>query len=207
MSECAVECGGWTPLWFLFKETQSGVQLHSQFLSRAILDQIRASGFSRPHFCLELGNAPGRSIMQVREVMTRGVECVRPEDTVSTAASRMRELDVGSVPVCGDDDRLVGMLTDRDITVRATAGGADPSCTYVRDVMTPNIVYCFEDQNVNEAARMMKDNQIRRLVVLTRDKRMIGILSLGDLAVDTGNEQLAGRTLERISEPTGPQRT
>jgi len=144
--------------------------------------------------------------MQVREVMSRGVECVRPEDTVATAASRMKELDVGAMPVCGDDQRLVGMITDRDITVRATAGGKDPSGTYVRDAMTPDIVYCFEDQDVREAARMMKEHQIRRLVVLNRDKRLVGIVSLGDLAVDTGDEQMAGKALERISEPAQAHR-
>jgi CBS domain-containing protein len=139
--------------------------------------------------------------MRVNEVMTRGVECVRPTDDIASAAARMRDLDIGPLPVCGDDDRLVGMLTDRDITVRAVAEGRDPKKTRVSDVMTPNIIYCFEDQDITEAARLMKENQIRRLVVLSRDKRLVGIVSLGDLALDTGDDELAGATLEAVSEP------
>jgi CBS domain-containing protein len=116
----------------------------------------------------------------------------------------MRDMDIGPLPVCGDNDRLVGMLTDRDITVRAVAEGQDPRTAKVRDAMTPDIVYCFEDQDVSEAAQLMKDQQIRRLVVLNRDKRLVGIVSLGDLAVETGDERLAGNTLEAVSEPVRP---
>jgi CBS domain-containing protein len=144
--------------------------------------------------------------MQVKEVMTRGVECTRPSATLQEAARKMRELDVGPLPVCGDNDRLVGMLTDRDITVRAVAEGQDPKTARVQDILTPNILYVFEDQDVTEAARLMKENQIRRLVVLNRDKRLVGIVSLGDLAVDTGDEELAGSTLEAVSEPAAPRR-
>jgi CBS domain-containing protein len=117
----------------------------------------------------------------------------------------MRELDVGSLPVC-DNDRLVGMVTDRDITVRATAGARDPAATWVRDVMTPGIVYCFEDQDVREAARLMEEKQIRRVAVLNRDKRLVGIVSLGDLAAETRDEQLVGGTLGAVSEPGHPNR-
>ena len=143
--------------------------------------------------------------MQVKEVMSRGVECVRPNATLQEAAQRMRELNVGPLPVCGDDDRLMGMITDRDIAVRAVAEGLDPWTARVRDIMTPTIVYCFDDQDVNEAAQLMTENQIRRLVVLSREKRLVGILSLGDMAVETGDEQLAGHTLEAVSEPVGPR--
>jgi CBS domain-containing protein len=139
--------------------------------------------------------------MQVKEVMTQGVECAGPSDTIASAAERMRDLDVGSLPVCGDNDRLVGMITDRDITIRGTAGCCQPEATAVRELMTPNIVYCFEDQDINEAAELMKEKQIRRVVVLNREKRLVGIVSLGDVAVDTHDEQLAGSTLEAISEP------
>ena len=107
---------------------------------------------------------------------------------------------VGSLPVC-ENDRLVGMLTDRDIVVRAIADGCDTKTTTAREIMTPDIVYCFEDQDVQEAARLMEQNQIRRLVVLNRDKRLVGIVSLGDLAVETGDEHLTGKTLEKVSEP------
>jgi CBS domain-containing protein len=125
--------------------------------------------------------------MQVKELMTRGVECVLPGDNIAAAAQKMKDLDVGALPVCGDDGRLKGMITDRDITVRATAGCCDPGGTRVQDVMTPNIIYAFEDQGVSEASGLMKENQIRRLVVLNRDKRLVGIVSLGDLAVKTGD--------------------
>jgi CBS domain-containing protein len=144
--------------------------------------------------------------MRVSEVMTRGAECARPGDTITQAAERMKRLDVGALPVCGDNDRLTGMITDRDITVRATAEGCDPSLTCVSDVMTQGIDYCFEDEEVRDAARKMQDKQIRRLPVLNRDKRLVGIVSLGDLAVDTGDEKLAGNTLEAISEPAIPAR-
>ena len=144
--------------------------------------------------------------MRVKEVMTRGVECVRPEDSIAAAAQKMKDLDVGALPVCGDGDRLKGMITDRDITVRATAGCCDPGGTCVQDVMTPNIIYVFEDQDITEAARLMKENQVRRLVVLNGDKRLAGIVSLGDLAVDTRDEELSGATLEAVSEPAEPRR-
>ena len=109
---------------------------------------------------------------------------------------------MGPLPVCGDNDRLVGMITDRDITVRAVAEACDPRTTTVQDVMTPDVVYCFDDQDVQEAARLMKEHQVRRLVVLNRDKRLVGIVSLGDLAVETGDERLAGKTVEQVSLPT-----
>jgi CBS domain-containing protein len=141
--------------------------------------------------------------MRVHEVMTRGVECVSPDSTLQEAAAKMKSLDIGPLPVC-DHDRLVGMLTDRDITVRATAEGEDPTVILVRDIMTPEVVYCFEDQLVTEAAQLMKEKQVRRLLVLNRDKRLVGIVSLGDLATETRDEELAGQTLEEISEPTSP---
>jgi CBS domain-containing protein len=144
--------------------------------------------------------------MQVKDVMTSGVECISPNTTLREAAQKMKELDVGPLPICGEDDRLAGMITDRDITVRAVAAGLDPSTAQVRDVMTPNIIYCYEDQDISDAAHMMEQNQIRRLLVLNREKRLVGILSLGDLAVDTGDEQLAGHTLEAVSEPAVPHR-
>jgi len=144
--------------------------------------------------------------MQVSEVMTRGVECARPADSIARAAEKMRELNVGALPVCGDNDRLVGMLTDHDITVRATAGCCEPSGTVVQDVMTPNIIYCLEDQDVDEAARLMEKNQVRRLAVLNRDKRLVGIVSLGDLAVKTGDEGRSGAALGQVSEPAAPTR-
>ena len=144
--------------------------------------------------------------MRVSDVMTKGVECVRPDDTIARAAERMRDLNVGALPVCGDGDRLVGMVTDRDITVRATADACDPARTRVGDAMTPDVVYVFDDQDVQQAANVMEENQVRRLVVLNRDKRLVGIVSLGDLAVKTGDDKLSGDALEQVSEPAEPRR-
>jgi len=144
--------------------------------------------------------------MKVHDVMTSGVECAAPQDSLAQAATRMKELGVGALPVCGSNDKLVGMVTDRDITVRATAGARDPCGTAVRDVMTPHIVYCFEDQDVHEATRIMEEKQIRRLAVLNRDKRLVGIVSLGDLAIKADDQELAGEALEQVSEPAQPRR-
>lgn len=138
--------------------------------------------------------------MQLKKIMTADVEVIRPESSIADAAKKMRSLDVGSLPVC-DGERLVGMITDRDITIRATADGRDPNNTLVRDCMSPEIVYCFEDQSAEEAERLMQEKQIRRLPVLTRDKQLAGIIALGDLATKTDDVQQVGRTVREISEP------
>jgi CBS domain-containing protein len=143
--------------------------------------------------------------MQLKDVMTRDVAVVRPEATLQEAAGHMKALDVGVIPVC-DGEHLMGMLTDRDITVRATATGRDPRTTHVRDVMTPDVVYCFEDQDMAEAQRLMQERQIRRLLILNRDKRLAGVVSLGDLAVKAGADKVGGAVLERVSEPAQPKR-
>lgn len=143
--------------------------------------------------------------MQLKDIMTPRVEVIAPEATLQEAAQKMQRFDIGPLPVC-DGDRLVGMLTDRDITVRAVAEGHDPKTTTVREAMTPDLVYGFEDQDVQDATRLMEQYQIRRLPVLTRDKRLVGMVSLGDLAVSPGNQPLAGEVLEQVSEPAKPQR-
>src|SRR5262249_46950142 len=143
--------------------------------------------------------------MKVRDIMTRNVTVVRPDSTLQEAADRMKELNVGPMPVC-DGSRLVGMLTDRDIAVRGVAEGHDPWTDKVRDVMTPEVVYCFEDQEVEEAAHVMKEKQVRRLLVLDHGKNLVGIVSLGDLAVSTGDDRLSGDVVERVSEPAAPKR-
>jgi len=144
--------------------------------------------------------------MQLKDIMTSNPECVRPGATLQEAARKMRDLDVGPLPVCGDDDRLAGMITDRDIAVRAVAEGKDPKTTTVREAMTEEVVYGFEDQDVGDAARVMEQKQIRRLVVLNRDKRMVGIVSLGDVATECGDRQKAGEILQEVSEPALPRR-
>jgi CBS domain-containing protein len=136
--------------------------------------------------------------MQIKEIMTREPVVIQPDVVLKEAAVRMRELDSGVMPV-GQNDRLVGMLTDRDITIRATAAGKDPNQTRVEEVMTPDVVYCFEDDDLRDAARKMEEHQLRRLIVLNRDKRLVGILSLGDL--HTADDRLAGEVAEAVSEP------
>jgi CBS domain-containing protein len=138
--------------------------------------------------------------MKLNEIMTKLVETVAPDTPIQEAANRMRSLDVGVLPVF-KGDRLVGMLTDRDLTVRAIAEGKDPKTTTVQEAMTADVAYCFEDQDVEEAGRIMKENQIRRLPVLNRDKLLVGIVSLGDLAT-RADEKRAGETLEKVSEPS-----
>jgi CBS domain-containing protein len=152
-----------------------------------------------------IGTPPGRVDMLVKDVMTRHVECVSPDDTIQTAARKMRDLDVGPMPVCGTDGKLAGMLTDRDITIRATADGRAPNECKVEDVMTRGVVFLFEDQDTGEAGRAMRDCQVRRVLVLNRDKQLTGIVSLGDLAVDASKRQ-AGDVLKDVSEPAEPRR-
>ena len=138
--------------------------------------------------------------MQVKDVMTRGAEVVRPDATLQQAANKMKSLDIGPLPVC-DGDKIIGMLTDRDITVRATAEGLDPKQTRVREVMSKELITCLEDQDVKEAAELMQSKQIRRVPILNKDKRLVGMLSLGDLAHRTQDSKLAGKTLEEVSTP------
>jgi len=138
--------------------------------------------------------------MQVKDIMTRDVQVIDPDATLAQGASQMRTFDVGSLPVC-KEGRLVGMITDRDIAVRSIAAGDDPNAVQVRDVMTPEMVTCFEDQDITEAASKMEANQIRRLVVLNGERKLVGIVSLGDLSVRTGDKELSGEVLEQVSEP------
>jgi CBS domain-containing protein len=138
--------------------------------------------------------------MQVNDIMTQYVEVISPELSIQEAAQQMRSLDVGVLPVC-KGDRLVGMLSDRDLTIRAVAEGRDPKITTLEKVMTPEVAYCFEDHDIEEAERLMEKHQIRRLPVLNREKRLVGIVSLGDFATKD-DETRAGETLERVSEPS-----
>jgi CBS domain-containing protein len=143
--------------------------------------------------------------MELREIMTRNPEVVSAQSSLREAATKMKNLDVGLIPVCAGD-RLEGLLTDRDITIRATADGRDPNKTKVSDVMSTDVAYCFEDQDVAEAVSLMEARQIRRLPVLSKDKRLVGIVSLGDIAVHAGDRDLAGETLQEVSEPSQPKR-
>jgi CBS domain-containing protein len=143
--------------------------------------------------------------MQVANIMTRDPEVITSQFLLKDAALKMQQLDVGMLPV-RDGDRLVGMLTDRDITTRATAEGRDPTKTQVSEVMTPEVVYCFEDQDVAEVAKLMQEKQIRRLPILNRDKKLVGIVSLGDVAVHAREEKIVSETIKEVSEPAEPKR-
>ena len=141
--------------------------------------------------------------MQLKEVMTRNIEEIQPQANLQDAAAKMKSLDVGALPVC-ENDKLIGMLTDRDITVRAVAEGCDPRNTCVRDAMSPGAIWCYEDDDVRDAARIMEEKQIRRLVVFDRNKRAVGIVSLGDIATRLGDDHLSGDVLQEVSQPSQP---
>jgi CBS domain-containing protein len=134
--------------------------------------------------------------MRVAEAMTPGVQTVKPDQSIVEAAKAMADCDCGALPV-EQDDRLVGMLTDRDIVIRALAQGKSPD-TRIRDIMSADIKYCFEDDDLDDVARNMGDIQVRRLPVVDKNKRLVGILSLGDIAVS--DEMPAGTALHGISE-------
>ena len=138
--------------------------------------------------------------MKVFEAMTPDVVTVAPDAALTLAARLMRESDIGPLPVC-EGKRIVGMLTDRDITVRATAEGRDPNTTRVDEVMTPEVICCLEGDEIERAAGLMQSAQLRRLIVVDAEGRLAGIVSLGDLALQTGDDALSGQTLERVSEP------
>ena len=141
--------------------------------------------------------------MKVEDIMTRDVRLVGPDETIQAAAAMMIDLDAGVLPVA-DGDRLVGMITDRDIALRGVAEGKSPD-TPVREVMSAEVHYCFDDQDTDEIATNMAEQQIRRLPVLDRDKRLVGIVSLGDLANRRDNGE-AGDALSGISRPGGEHR-
>ena len=137
----------------------------------------------------------------VAEVMTTDVQVVQPQESLRRAASLMQELDIGVLPVC-DGERLQGMLTDRDITIYGVAEGLNPYKACVSDVMTEDVEYCTADQDVQEVMRLMGDKQVRRLPVVDADKKLVGIVSLGDLAVRQNGH--IDRTVRQVSEPGNP---
>jgi CBS domain-containing protein len=143
--------------------------------------------------------------VKLKEFVNARVEMVDPRDTLQRAAEKMGELDIGSLPVC-DNGQLVGIITDRDITIRAVAKGSDPATMTVGEIMTPEVLSCLEDDEVEDAARIMQENQVRRIMVLNEANELVGITSLGELATATGNRLLAGETLEFVSEESGARR-
>lgn len=136
--------------------------------------------------------------MKVKEVMNSTVETIEPDATLRVAAQKMREADVGALPVC-EGDKVVGMVTDRDIVVRATADGTEPNRAHVRDVMTPEVVCCTEDQDIKAAAQLMEEKKVRRIAVVDGQQHPVGIVSLGDVAARSNNTRLAGEILREVS--------
>ena len=141
--------------------------------------------------------------MQVSEIMTPDCQLIDPNASVREAAQRMRDENIGALPV-GENDRLVGMVTDRDIVTRGLAAEGRPGTTSVRDVMSEKVFYIFDDDDVEDAARCMADHQVRRLPVLNHDKRLVGIVAMADLAL-TG-EDAERIALEGVSEPSSTPR-
>jgi CBS domain-containing protein len=144
--------------------------------------------------------------MLLKELMTPNVEIIPEDATIREAAERMADLDVGFLPVGDSESGLSGVITDRDITIRAVARGLDPEVTRVLDVMTNDAEFCCEDDDAEDAARLMQEKKIRRVLVCDRKKRPVGVVSLGDLAVHTDEMELSAEALERISEPAMPER-
>jgi CBS domain-containing protein len=138
--------------------------------------------------------------MKVKDIMTEEVQVIHPDDSLEAAAQKMSTHDFGFLPVF-EDDQLVGVITDRDIVVRGVAKGMNAKALLGRDLMTSPAIYCFDDQSVEEAAKIMENDQIRRLVVLDRgNNRLVGVVSLGDIAYKTTKE-VSGEVLEKVSEP------
>lgn len=138
--------------------------------------------------------------MQVKDVMTADFQIIAQDATVEDAARMMRELDVGMIPV-GDRKHLIGTITDRDIAVRAVAEGRDPALTSVKHIMSADIVYCYDDDDVGGAARAMEARRIRRLVVVNRQNEPVGIVALADIVTSPGGRDVAGDVLEQVSQP------
>ena len=137
--------------------------------------------------------------MQVRDAMHAGVTWVGPETSINELARKMRDEDIGAIPI-GENDRLIGMVTDRDLAIRALADGKDISKLTARDVMTKGIVYCRTDQSLEDAVHLMEEKKIRRLPVIDKDKRLVGMLSLGDISHHGGRE-LSGELLHEVAAP------
>ena len=139
-------------------------------------------------------------MQKLKDLMSRDVKVISPDMTIRDAARKMRDGDFGMMPV-GEDDRLIGTISDRDIAIRAVAEGKDAG-TQVRDVMSEGVAWAYEDDSVEEAARIMSERQVRRLPVVDRDKRLVGIVALGDFAVESSEIRPAARALSEISKPS-----
>ena len=139
-------------------------------------------------------------MQKLKDLMSRDVQIISPDGTIKEAAQQMLKGNFGMMPV-GEDDRMIGTISDRDIAIRAVAEGKDPS-TKVREVMSEGIVWAYEDDSVDDAAKLMGDRQIRRLPIVNADKRLVGIVALGDFAVESADIEIAGEALSEISKPS-----
>ena len=135
----------------------------------------------------------------LKDLMSPNVQVISPDDTIEAAALKMSNGNFGLLPV-GENDRMIGTLSDRDITIRAVAKGKD-GATKVRDVMSEGIIWAYENDSVEKGANLMSKHQIRRLPIVNVDKRLVGIVALGDFAVDIADIKTAGETLSDISKP------
>jgi len=139
-------------------------------------------------------------MQKLKDLMSRDVQIISPDGTIKEAAQQMRKGNFGMMPV-GENDRMIGTISDRDIAIRAVAEGKDPS-TKVREVMSEGIVWAYEEDSVDDAAKLMGDRQIRRLPIVNADKRLVGIVALGDFAVVSADIEVAGEALSEISKPS-----
>src|SRR4029079_1105377 len=144
-------------------------------------------------------------MLRIKDVMTPQAEVLSPDATTEEAAAAMKTLDIGVLPVC-DEEGLVAIFTDRGLVVRVLAATRDPKAMLVGEAMTPSVVYCFEDDEVEHAAAMMAGQQIRRLPVLDKNRKLVGIVSVGDIAVQSQDHQMTGKVLEDVSQPSMPKR-
>ncbi len=141
---------------------------------------------------------------QIKEIMSTDFRTITPETTLKEAAQMMKQYDMGFLPV-GENDKLTGMITDRDIAIRAVAEGKDPSTCTAGDIMTPKTYYCYDDQSTEEICQNLSEIKVRRLPVVNRDKRLVGIVSMGDLAQAAEQAQI-GKTEQQITEGLQQQR-
>ncbi len=138
-------------------------------------------------------------MQKLKDLMSPDVQVIGPDETIREAAQQMRKGNFGMMPV-GENDRMIGAISDRDIVIRAVAEGKDPN-TMVRAIMSEGIVWAHEDDTVDDAARLMGKHQIRRLPIVNADKRLVGIVALGDFAVESSDIETAGEALAEISKP------
>ena len=140
--------------------------------------------------------------MKVRDIMTTTTQTILPDATLEQAAKKMRDYDVGLLPIVANN-RVLGVITDRDLVVRAMAAGYNPHLTVVREIMTSRALWCYDDQTVSEAAKAMEANKVRRLVILDRNFALAGVLTLTDIATKAGYDRMPGHVLNRVASKAG----